>query len=201
MTTEEHIIKAAREVFIQKGFQGTKMQEIADEAGINKALLHYYFRSKEKLFEQIFAEAFEQLIPTLSQKLDEITDLETFIRFFVPFYTNFIQKNPHLPQFIIHELSQNPDRIRSLAAAQVFPFPKLSRMITQAVTEEKIRPIETDSLIINIMALIIFPIVAKPMIEGVIFKQNTAAYQNFMAKRSEEVIETILNSIQLQTNK
>lgn len=200
MTTEESIINAAKEVFIRKGFQGAKMQEIADEAGINKALLHYYFRSKEKLFEQIFSGAFQQLIPALSKKLDETTDLETFIRFFVPFYTNFIQKNPHLPQFIIHELNQNPDRIRNLAAAQDFPFPKLSRMITRAVAENKIRPIEHEHLIINILSLIIFPIVGKPMIEGVIFNQNTESYQNFMAKRSDEVIETILNSIKPQKN-
>jgi len=85
-----------------------------------------------------------------------------------------------------------------LAAAQDFPFPKLSRMITRAVAENKIRPIEHEHLIINILSLIIFPIVGKPMIEGVIFNQNTESYQNFMAKRSDEVIETILNSIKPQ---
>ncbi|HOI32423.1 MAG: TetR/AcrR family transcriptional regulator [Bacteroidales bacterium] len=200
MTTEENIINAAKEVFVRKGFQGAKMQEIANEAGINKALLHYYFRSKEKLFEQIFSGAFQQLIPALSKKLDEITDIESFIRFFVPFYVDFIQKNPHLPQFVLHELSQNPDRIRSLAANQGFPLSKLSVMIDRAVAEKKIRPIETHSLVINILGLIIFPIIARPMIEGVIFNQNTKSYQNFMAKRSDEVVETILNSIKPQSN-
>lgn len=60
---EQKILTAARNVFIRKGFAGARMQEIADEAGINKALLHYYFRSKEKLFEVIFKESFGKLLP------------------------------------------------------------------------------------------------------------------------------------------
>jgi hypothetical protein len=84
-----------------------------------------------------------------------------------------------------------------LAVAWVFPFTKLLNKTTQAVTEKKDRPIETDSLTINIMALIIFLILAKPMIEGLIFNQNFEVCQNFMAKRSDEVIETLLNSIKL----
>jgi len=197
MTTEEQIIKAAREVFVRKGFEGTKMQEIANEAGINKALLHYYFRSKEKLFEQIFFEAFQQLIPALTKKLDEGTDLERFIRFFVPFYMEFLQQNPHLPQFIIHELSQNPERIKSLVATQGIPLDAIDTMIQKAVSEKKIHQITTQSLIINIVSLIVFPIVARPMIEGVVFNQNAEAYQSFMLKRSDEVVETILRSIKV----
>ncbi len=63
--TEEQILKAARKLFENKGFNGARMQEIADEAGINKSLLHYYFRSKEGLFDQIFLEAFKDFWPSI----------------------------------------------------------------------------------------------------------------------------------------
>ena len=63
--TETHILDAARKVFVQNGFDGTTMQMIADESGINKALLHYYFRSKDRLFEAVFIEAFSKMIPNL----------------------------------------------------------------------------------------------------------------------------------------
>ena len=69
--TEKIIIKAAHEVFIEKGLQGARMQEIADRAGINKALLHYYFRSKDKLFDAVFQDIIKEIIPAVSEKLNE----------------------------------------------------------------------------------------------------------------------------------
>ncbi|MDA3944083.1 MAG: TetR/AcrR family transcriptional regulator [Bacteroidetes bacterium] len=195
MTTEEQIVNAARKVFVRKGLQGAKMQEIADEAGINKALLHYYFRSKDKLFDHIFTEAFQQIIPSLRQSLNEKADIVVFIQFFVPFYLNFIQKNPYLPQFIMHELSQNPERIAGLAHAQNFPFDSLKVLIDRAIKEQQIRFVEPENLIINMLALTIFPFVARPMIEQIIFKGKQAAYENFMQKRADDIIQTILTSL------
>ena len=110
-STEERILEAAKKVFIRKGMYGARMQEIADEAGINKALLHYYFRSKNKLFEAIFQEAFHEFVPNAFGILKSDMPFEEKIRLFVSNYIDLISTNPFLPIFIINEINQNPDRL------------------------------------------------------------------------------------------
>ena len=107
--TEEKILEAAKQVFQIKGLAGARMQEIADVAGINKALLHYYFRTKEKLFTVIFRFALKELQPQVIGILNSDLSLEDKIRAFVEKYLNIIKKNPSLPQFVINQLNQNPD--------------------------------------------------------------------------------------------
>ena len=112
--TEGIVLAAAKKVFILKGMDGARMQEIADEAGINKSLLHYYFRSKEKLFEEIFKDTFAKFIPKIDVLLSSNKSLEDKIKEFVKEYLELLQKNPHLPQFILQELNRNPDRLVEL---------------------------------------------------------------------------------------
>ena len=109
MNTEQKILDAAKEVFQQKGMTGARMQEIADKAGINKALLHYYYRTKDKLFEKVFELAFSLFIPKVKEMM--ISDKPVFekIEFFVENYLNLLQKHPYIPGFVISELNRNPE--------------------------------------------------------------------------------------------
>ena len=107
ISTEENILNVAREVFMRNGYSGTTMQQIADEAGINKSLLHYYYRSKEKLFGQIFAEVFSQFIPELGKIFMTDKSLEEKIRAFVDSYIEGFIRNPLIPIFVMQELSTN----------------------------------------------------------------------------------------------
>src|SRR5690606_40702738 len=109
MSTEEKIFEAAFKVFQSKGFTGARMQEIADEAGINKAMLHYFFRSKEKLFEAVFMKAFGKLAPQINEIFNSDDDLFEKIRKFTASYITFVIEYPFLPQFIIQEMNNNPD--------------------------------------------------------------------------------------------
>src|SRR4029077_761858 len=101
--TEHRILEAARKVFQSKGMHGARMQDIADSAGINKALLHYYFRNKEQLFESIFKEALEKFLPVLRELVESDFPLGKKIKSFVDGYTDVLLENPFLPAFIIHE--------------------------------------------------------------------------------------------------
>lgn len=91
-----------------KGMDGTRMQEIADKAGINKAMLHYYYRSKQLLFEAVFSNAFSLLAPQMNKILNDDSSIEEKVKAFTNNYISFIAKHPYLPNFIIQELNQNP---------------------------------------------------------------------------------------------
>ncbi len=108
--TENQILIAAREVFIAKGIDGARMQEIADRAGINKALLHYYFRSKDKLFDAVFSEIAVNLFPAMKQVLEAELGIKEKVTFFVKIYLKTLNENPFIPAFVINTLNTNPDR-------------------------------------------------------------------------------------------
>ena len=108
-TTEEKILAAARKVFIAKGMAGARMQDIADEAGINKALLHYYFRSKEKLFETIFKELSLQFLPRINSLFESELSLFEKIEIFCSEYISKMVENPFIPLFIVNEMNKQPE--------------------------------------------------------------------------------------------
>ena len=109
-TAEQRILVSAREIFHKRGFEGARMQEIADKAGINKALLHYYFRSKEKLFDAVFDEALKALLPKVKELLNAELPLFDKIKYFTENYITLLMKNMYLPVFVINEMYQNPEK-------------------------------------------------------------------------------------------
>ena len=115
ITTEDKIIKAATSVFIEKGLDGARMQEIADRAEINKALLHYYFRSKEKLFIAVFSLIAKKMFKKIFKSfVDPNKSLEEKIHHFYKEHITLLQKNPSLPAFIINEINKNPKLIKEI---------------------------------------------------------------------------------------
>lgn len=118
--TEKKILEAAKEVFQQKGMDGARMQEIANAAGINKAMLHYYFRSKQLLFEAVFKNAFSLLSPQLNKVLNDDSSIEEKVKSFTHNYISFMKKHPYLPNFIIQESNRNPAFLRWSKTVKAF---------------------------------------------------------------------------------
>ncbi len=108
-SAEQRILSAAKKIFVAKGMTGARMQDIADAAGINKALLHYYFRSKEKLFETIFKEAVQGFLPRVNQIFESDKTIFEKIEMFCKEYIDQIRKTPYLPIFILNEINQQPE--------------------------------------------------------------------------------------------
>ncbi|MCB0460759.1 MAG: TetR/AcrR family transcriptional regulator, partial [Flavobacteriaceae bacterium] len=174
---------------------GARMQEIADEAGINKALLHYYYRSKQLLFEAVFKAAFLSLIPQLSKILDNDLPLEEKIRTFAANYIQFVAEHPYLPNFIIQEINKNPQFIRKILDNKDFPsIEKFKAQVKMEIEKGTIKAIKAEQLFINLMALNVFPFIAAPLIKGVL-KMDDKTFKQMMEDRKTEVGDFIINSI------
>lgn len=195
--SETSILTAARRIFQRKGMAATRMQEIADEAGINKAMLHYYYRSKQLLFEAVFKKAFSMLAPQLNEIMSADISLFEKIRNFSNNHISFIIKHPYLPNFIIQELNRNPDFVKDLISENQFPnISSFQKQVNNLVSEGVIRPIKAEQLFINIIALNIFPFIAAPLIKGVI-NTDDKDYKKLMEDRKTEVADFIINAIKI----
>lgn len=196
--TDLEILKAAKEIFQQKGMAGARMQEIADKAKINKALLHYYYRSKQLLFEAVFKSAFLLLAPQLDKVLNDDCDLFEKIENFTESYVSFVVKHPFLPNFVIQELNKNPDFMKKLRAQKNFPsINKFSLQVEESITKGIIRPIEAEQLLINILSLNIFPFIGQPLLMALI-NVDKEKYNKILLNRKNEVAAFIINSIKIR---
>lgn len=193
--TEEKILNAAQTVFIHKGMDGARMQEIADEAGINKALLHYYFRTKQKLFDAIFKKVFSQILPNLMEMVHSELPLEEKLGIFLEKYMDMLLKNPFLPTFVIKEMNRDPEFLASILKSNGIHPNEIFLMFDKEMKAGKIRKMDPREILVNILGLCIFPVVAKPLLTIMFFENDKNAYKEFIIKRKETVKEFILNSI------
>lgn len=193
---EQKILTAARNVFIRKGFAGARMQEIADEAGINKALLHYYFRSKEKLFEVIFKESFGKLLPELADIFQQPGSVFEKIERFTEAYISIVMEHPFIPVFVLSEIHRNPDEffetyIRPELAGNI---QTIAQQFAVAAQQGIIRPIDPRQLMMNVMSLCVFPFVARPMLQRMMHV-NDAAFMQLINERKTAVSQFIIQAI------
>ena len=194
MIPEEKILTAAKKVFHKKGFDGTRMQEIADEAGINKSLLHYYFRSKENLFDAVFKDAFYELFRKIFSVIGSSISLEEKIRYIFSDYIGFMQKNPYIPSFLINEIQHNPDRITSLFKNSPNPPGEILKQVKNSLEAEGLNDIDHRQFVINIISLSIFPIIAKPLLKSIL-NLTEEEFEEFIEIRKKELPDFILKSI------
>ncbi len=195
MNTEEKIFNAARIVFQRKGFSGARMQEIADEAGINKAMLHYCFKSKELLFKAVFSNAFGQLAPQINEIFNSQDSIFDKIIKFTHSYISFVMLNPYLPQFIIQEMNNNPEFVMSFMKNENRPNPAvLISQIETEIAEGVIKPINPKQLLMDIFSMTVFPFAAKVMMKGMI-QISDSEFNEMMEVRKTSIAEQIINSI------
>lgn len=195
MTTEEKIFNAARIVFQKKGYAGARMQEIADEAGINKAMLHYCFKNKQLLFEAVFMNAFGQLAPQINEIFSSNDSVFDKIRKFTQSYISFVIQNPYLPQFVIQEMNNNPEFVMSFLKNENRPNPTLMiAQIEKEIADGIIKPINPKQLLMNIVSLTVFPFAAQMMVKGML-QISDAEFNQMMEDRKTSIAEQIINSI------
>jgi len=193
--TEQHILEIARKVFMQNGYDGTTMQMIANEARINKSLLHYYYRSKEKLFKQIFEKVFSTFIPHLGVIFMSDMSLEDKIHAFANRYIDVFIENPLIPIFVMQEISKNPDHLTELIKGAGINPGLMLRKIEKMLEDEGISMQDPRHFFVNLLGLCIFPFAARPLIQRMIFNNNQDDYNSFLEERKKEVPRIILNAI------
>ena len=170
ISTEERIKAAARKVFHQKGFAGTRTRDIAEEAGINHAMLNYYFRSKEKLFEMVMMETMAQFFKGVNLMLnDESTSLDEKIDLIVSNYVDLLLKEPELPTFILNEVRPNPQAfVEQNPIKEALTHSVLTRQYAEAVARGEITEPNLMQAILNVIGLVIFPFIAKPILTSIV---------------------------------
>lgn len=197
--TEAKIIQAATEVFLEKGKDGARMQEIAAIANINKAMLHYYFRSKEKLYEKVFREKVFKFLDELFSSVPKTDDIKTVLREFTANYLDLISAHPELIRFILWEIRQGGqymrDALKDISDKHGFTkFPFLEK-VQNAIHAGTIRPLDPLHLIISVIGMCIYPFIAQPLLESAIPGINISSAV-FLQKRKEEVFNLIWKGIQ-----
>ena len=195
-TTEDRILTAARKVFTTQGHAGARMQDIADEAGINKAMLHYYFRDKDKLFETIFLQEAAKFFPKINSIFESDLPLFEKIELFVNEYIDEMVANPYLAWFILNELNRDADKFLSkIWDMKHRPNPaKLLQQIEQEVKKGTIKKINPVHLMLNLISMTIFPFVARPMITRN-FQMPAAQFDQLIEQRRKEIPKFIFDAI------
>lgn len=194
--TEEKIFDAATEVFVEKGMDGARMQDIATQAGINKALLHYYFRTKDQLFSAVFEMIIRKVMKKFAPIFDENLTLEDKIRFFYREHISFLQENPRLPAFVINEINRNPARLKKFIKKT--EVENLWKMLYSQHKEELKRYNITEEMIpqmmVSIASISVFPFAARGIIESILETTGTS-FNSFIEKRKEVAAEFVIKAI------
>jgi len=198
--TEQDIIRAAQKIFQEKGFKETTMRDVAAEANVNMAMLHYYFRSKENLFFLVLDEAFRILVEKIVTILtNDNLDIFEKIRAIVKEYITFFCEKPYLPQFIMGEMIRNPEWIRK-RMFQNMSFLVVFRTFSEQVEKEfekgSIQRISALSLLLNIISLCVFPAIVKPLVKD----ENdcdTSVFDLVIEDRKTEVADFIIKAIRV----
>jgi TetR/AcrR family transcriptional regulator len=194
--TEEKIFDAATDVFIDKGMDGARMQDIASYAGINKALLHYYFRTKDQLFNAVFEMTAKKILKKFAPVFDENLSLDEKIRFFFREHITFLQENPKLPAFVLNEINRNPARIKKLLKNIDFEILWI-KIYVQHKEELENYNITEDTLpqvMISIAAISVFPFAARGIIEGILEKA-CLDFNKFIEERKSFAPEFVIKAI------
>lgn len=166
-STEEKIKTAARKIFHEKGYSGTRTRDIAEEAGINLALLNYYFRNKKRLFELVMSDSLEDFFSSIREAfVDTSTDLDQKIHIIINNYLDQLTANPNIPIFLLNELRSNPDAlVKKSELRGVLNSSSFMQQLEERLRETKQTDINPFHLIVNILGLTVFPFMASPMIK------------------------------------
>ena len=201
--TERRILDAAHAVFLRRGTAGARTQEIAREAGVNSALLHYYFRSKARLAEAVFQRAAAELMPAVIRILASDAELEAKVEQVVDVELKQLLRTPYLPGYVLSELTHHPERARQLfsAATGLSPadvgarlFKVLGAQIRARVKAGRMHPIAPEQFAINLLALCVFPFAARPMVMALLGLDD-AGFQQFIDRRRRELATFFLRAL------
>lgn len=194
--TARRILAAARRVFLEKGMAGARMQEIADEAGINKALLHYYYRSKEQLFQIVFEQALADMMPRVQAIVTQPMPVREKLKAFVRVYFEQLREHPVVPLFVLHELQRGGGSLVQVFQAHLMqqagkaqpllPPALLLDQIRAAQVRGELPPYDPVQLLVSILAMCIFPFLARPMIQFLL-SMDQSAFDRFLEERTAHV--------------
>ena len=199
LNAEQTILEAAEAEFLEKGYGNAKTVAIARRAGMSHSMLHYYFRTKENLFQRIFLQKIQTLSGIFENIWEKDLPFAETLRLFMEEQFNFVAKNPQLPRFILNEVVSNETN-RNLLFEVLAPkvsviFQKFNERLINEVLSGRVRPITLPNLMMNIFSVNIAVFVALPMLQKIFPVTGDDALTNFLNERRESNVQFILNAL------
>lgn len=195
---EFQILEAAEKLFVEQGFSKTSTGQIAKLAGCNQALVHYYYRTKDNLFEKVFEEKIRLMAGNLLSINSTGISFEEKIVKVVETHFDFLKQNPRLVSFVFNEISVNPDRLQSLTD-RLQQYPKsisaqLSDDVQKWVEQGIIRPISGMDLFLTIVSLNVTPFLMRPVVQKLL-NLSDKDIDSMLEQRKKEIVETVLSRL------
>ena len=187
---------AAAKNFVYKGYSGARMQQIADDAGVNKALLHYYFQSKELLFRQVMEDAlswFASLSGVVLEK--QAGTLKQRLQLLVDRFLQVMLRKPFLPGFIIQEAQQHPELMYPLLENYRADLFSLQQEINEEASLGRMQAVDARELLVNMFSVGFFPFLAMPLISQVLYTGGEEALGQLLDQRKKAVEELVLERV------
>jgi len=187
--TQNKIAETARELFLEKGFDGVKMQELADRAEVNKGLLHHYFKNKQSLFDEVFAMAVDQLFGKIQDSLALEGGIEVKINSIIDAYFDMLLSNPKLPIFVFFELNKNPEKVQELFNTQ-----RVASIVEGLQKDNrKVNDKNAIHIILTIVSLSVFPFMARPIVLKLV--KNEENFSQLISERRPMVKLLVSNLV------
>ena len=200
--TEQRIFNAALEVFSRKGKDGARMQEIADCAKINRALLHYYFRSKGQLYEAVFEHGFKQFMGGLRQSLRSERSFENSLRTFIHGYMDYINEHQEMARLMINECISGGLILEAYLTDAIekrneMPGLLLEDRIRGAIEAGEIREVDPAHTMLTIISACLFPFVALPTVR-LFHPESVTDFDEFVGERKRHIVDLILSGLRIR---
>lgn len=195
ITMENRIIEAAKQVFVRKGYEATKMGDIATEAGIGRTALHYYYRTKDMLFDAIFDQLMDALLPNLEVIMDEEVPFLEKLPKIIEQYAKTLRMNPLFPIFVINELQRDPEHIYGSILkdpSRVKPILRLQAQIKEEMEQGLIRQMPLIYTATTLISLLIFPLLVRNPVTSIFLDGNAEKFDAFLEERIPFVTDIMI---------
>jgi len=192
---ETKIIEAAKGVFVRKGYVQTTMSDVANEVGMGRTALHYYFRTKEMLFSAIFGQLLGALLPNIQRVMDsEGTMLDKMPRI-IEEYASIIQKNKRLPVFIISEINRDPNHMYQIFLKKtelIQPIIQLRAQLAREMEEGIIRKMPLIDILTSVLSMMVFPLLVQDPLTKVFLGGEETQFDKYITERTPRIINMVL---------
>lgn len=195
---ESRIIEAAKLMFVTKGYEATKMGDIAAEVGVSRTSMHYYFRTKEMLFEAIFSQLMQGLLPNLGSVMDEKTTMLEKLPKIMDLYMSILVANPLIPIFVINEFQRDPEHLYKAVLkepSRIEPIIRLQQQMTDEMEQGVMNKMPLIYTVTTVLGLLVFPLLARNPLTTVFMDGDEDRFKSFMIERKPFVKEIVLRML------
>ena len=195
---EDRIIEAAKQVFVRKGYLQTTMSDVAKEAGIGRTALHYYYRTKEMLFDAIFGQLIGNLLPNVKKVMEEGGTMLEKIPKIIDYYTAVLYKNPLFPIFVISEINRDPEHLYRTVlkdSALIQPILQLRAQLEEEIEQGKLRKIPMVDIVSTVIGMLVFPMLVRNPLSAVFFDGDKEKFNCYIIERVPLVKKIVIQML------